>query len=222
MDVQFAGLHLNKAPQEHAGRIEAGRRRRLQTRARIIAAAFDLFGDENGLLANVEKIADHAGVTRATFYNHFEGMLDLREALSHEVTHAFLVSVLNTVAGMTDTRERAAVSIRFFLRRAMSDTRWGWSMLNLSATGVIFGAETYVEASKTVCEGVENGGFPIVSSDLGIDILMGTSLAAMGRIVRRGVPDDYPEAIAGYILHALGVPYDEAKRIAHLPMPPTL
>jgi AcrR family transcriptional regulator len=204
---------------EHAGRTEAGRRRRAQTRARIIAAAFDVFGDEAGLFARIEDVADRAGVTRATFYNHFNGMVELREALSHEVTHDFLVAVTQTIAAMPDPRQRSAVAIRYYLHRAMADRRWAWSLINLSASGLIFGVDTHFQAEQTVREGIEEGAFPIISIDLGRDILLGTCLAALGTIVRKGVADDYPEAIAGYILHALGVPYDEAKRLAHQPLP---
>lgn len=210
---------MNSHTGEHAGRVEAGRKRRAKTRSKIIAAAFDIFGDEAGLQATVEDIAERAGVTRATFYNHFDGIMELREALSHEVTHHFLVSVVTTVWAMPDPIERSAASIRYYLRKAMDDRRWGWSMLNLSAFGAIFGAETYREAAITVAEGIERGAFPIVSAEVGIDILMGTSLAAMGRIVRQDTAEDYPEAVAGHILHALGVPFDEARRIAHLPLP---
>lgn len=205
---------------EHAGRTEAGRKRRAQTRAKIIAAAFEVFGDENGLFARIEDVADRAGVTRATFYNHFNGMVDLREALSHEVTHDLLVAVTHTIAAMPDPRERSAVAIRYYLHRAMADRRWAWSLINLSASGLIFGADTHFQAERTVQEGIEDGAFPIISIDLGRDILLGTCLAALGTIVRKGVADDYPEAIAGYILHALGVPYDQAKAIAHQPLPP--
>jgi AcrR family transcriptional regulator len=206
-------------PDEPSGRAQAGRRRRAQTRAKIIAAAFEIFGDETGLFARIEDVADRAGVTRATFYNHFNGMVELREALSHEVTHGFLVAVTNAITLLPDPRERSAVAIRYYLHRAMTDRRWAWSLINLSASGLIFGVDTHFQAERTVREGIDDGAFPIISIDLGRDILLGTCLAALGTIVRKGVAQDYPEAIAGYILHALGVPYDEAKRIAHLPLP---
>ncbi len=200
-------------------RAEIGRERRARTRAAIIAAAFEIFGDENGLFARIEDVVDQAGVTRATFYNHFNGMADLREALTHEVTHELLTSVTRTITPMPDARERASAAVRFYLMRARSDRRWGWSMLNLSASGLIFGAETYRQAQRTISEGIADGVFPIVSSQLGRDILLGTALAAMGSLVREVLPDDYPEAVAGHILHALGVELELARSIAHLPLP---
>ncbi len=205
---------------EHAGRIAAGRKRKAENRARIIAAAFAIFGNENGLYARIEDIAAEAGVTRATFYNHFAGMADLREALTHEVAHDFLASVTATIATMPDARDRSAFAIRFYLRRALDDPRWGWSMLNLSASGVIFGAETFHQAGQTVREGLDAGVFRIGSMELGRDLLLGACLAALGTILRGQAAADYPEAVASHILVALGVPPDQAEAIARQPLPP--
>lgn len=202
-----------------ARRAEIGQERRARTRAKIIAAAFEIFGDENGLFARIEDVVEKASVTRATFYNHFAGMVELREALAHEVTHDFLVAVTNTVLQMPDPRARAAVAIRYYLRRARDDRRWGWSMVNMSASGLIFGAETFRQAEQTIREGIEARALSIPSAELGRDILMGTSLAAMGSIIREDVSQDYPESVAGYILFALGVSFQDAKAIAHQDLP---
>ncbi len=196
--------------------------RRARTRARIIAAAFEIFGEENGLFARIEDVVDKAGVTRATFYNHFSGMFELREALAHEVTHDFLTAVTRAISSMPDARDRATVAVRFYLHRAREDRRWAWSMLNMSASGMIFGAETHRQAGETIGEGIEEGVFPIRSRAMGRDLLLGSTLAAMGSIVRDKMPKDYPEVIAGYILHALRVPFDEAREIAHRKLPKLL
>lgn len=200
-------------------RAEIGRERRARTRAKIIAAAFEIFGEENGLFARIEDVAEKAGVTRATYYNHFADMTQLREALTHEVTHDFLMAVTHALSTLPDPRMRACVAVRFYLRRAQADRRWGWSMLNMSASGLIFGAETYRQAERTVREGIDEGALPLRSAELGRDILLGTALAAMGSLVRYDMPGDYPEAVAGHILNALGVPLEDARAIAQLPLP---
>jgi AcrR family transcriptional regulator len=200
-------------------RLEIGRERRIRTRAKIVAAAFEVFGDEDGLYARIEDVADKAGVTRATFYNHFKSMAELREALTFEVTHTFLEAVTGAIAQMPDARDRSACAVRLYLRRAKADRRWAWSMINLSATGFIFGAETFRQAERTVSEGVTEGVFNLPSVDLGRDLLLGTTLAAMAAIVRGGPPDGYPETVAASILTALGVPADEAERCAGRDLP---
>lgn len=200
-------------------RLEIGRERRSRTRARIVAAAFDVFGDAAGLYARIEDVADRAGVTRATFYNHFTGMAELREALTVEVTHDFLLAVTETISQMPDARDRSACAVRFYLRRARTDRRWAWSMINLSAGGLIFGAETFRQAEQTIREGVQERAFSIPSVELGRDLLLGTTLAAMGAIVRGGAAEEYPEAVAGAILFALGVPLEEAQARAQRALP---
>ncbi len=209
-----------KAAAPTDGRTKVGQKRKAETRARIIAAAFDIFGDENGLFARIEDVVDKAGVTRATFYNHFNDMVDLREAVTREVTHDFLVAVTQTVSKIPDSREQCTVAVRYYLRRAQKDRRWAWSMLNMSASGEIFGAETFRQALRTITDGVTNGDLPIPSADLGRDILLGATLAAMGSIAKREMAPDYPEVVAGYILCGLGVDRDTAREIAHLPLPP--
>ena len=197
-----------------------GQKRRAATRARIVAAAFAIFGEENGLYARIEDVVEQAGVTRATFYNHFAGMAQLREAVTREVTHDFLKAVTAAVDQLADSREQCTVVVRRYLQRAQKDRRWAWSMLNMSASGEIFGAETFDQAVRTVSRGVENGALPISSPDLGRDMLLGATLAAMGSIAKRDMAADYPEIVAGYILCGLGVPHAQAREIAHLPLPP--
>lgn len=204
---------------DSARRAEIGRERKARTRAKILTAAFETLGHEQGLFARIEDFAKAAGVTRATFYNHFSGMEELRAALSYEVTHDFLAAVTNTTSRLPDARMRADVGVRLYLHRARNDPRWGWSMLNLSASGKIFGVETYVQAERTVLEGIEEGHFSIPSSKVGRDIVLGTTLAAMGSVTCEETAQDYPEIVSGYILHALGVPFDEAKSIAQSDLP---
>lgn len=200
-------------------RAESGRQRRARTRARIIAAAFDSFGTEHGLHARIEDIAASAGVTRMTFYNHFSGMDELREAVTYELTHAFLTAVTEAISTLEDPRERAASAVRFYLHRVASDPDWGRSMLTLSASGVMFGAETYREAEQTVSEGMRAGYLSIGDSGLGRDLVLGTSLAAIASMLGRHPDPDYPTKVAEAILRGLGVPSAEAEQIASRSLP---
>lgn len=191
-------------------RLELGRQRRARTRARVIAAAFELFGEEEGLHARIEDVVQRAGITRTTFYDHFSGMSELREAVSYEVTHDFLTAVNETVAQLDDARERAAAAIRFYLHRVREVPGWGRSMINLSASGIIFGAETYRQAERTVAEGLAAGQFTIREAALGRDVVLGTAIAAIATMLREDKAADYPEAVVEIILRALGVGADEA------------
>lgn len=200
-------------------RMELGKVRRAKTRARIIAAAFELFGEEDGLHARIEDVVQRAGITRTTFYDHFSGMGELREAVSYEVTHAFLTAVNETVSQLADARERAAAAIRFYMHRVREVPRWGRSMINLSASGIIFGAETYRQAEQTVAEGMAAGQFLVAEIALGRDLVLGTTIAAIATMLRDDKGEGYPEAVAAIILRGLGVGVQEAEAIARRPLP---
>jgi AcrR family transcriptional regulator len=211
---------MTKMKVDSARRAEIGRERRARTRARLIASAFEQFGHEEGLFTSIEQIADGAGISRVTFYNHFRGMEELREALTHEIAHGFLVAVTDAVSGLEDPAERAAAAIRFYLERGVRDSRWGWSMLNLSANGIIFGAETHRQAEQTVKEGIASGAFQLASSAIGRDLILGTTLAALATHVRSDPGPEFIPQVIEQILLGLGVPRAASREIARRPLPP--
>lgn len=213
------GAALTNQDRFAARRVEIGQERRARTRARIIAAAFELLGDESGLYTRVEDIADRAGITRPTFYNHFSGMTELREAVTYEVTHEFLIAVSYTVSFLDDPRERASAAIRFYLERVQHDARWGWSMINLSASGLIFGAETFRQAETTVQDGISSGQLVLPSSTVGRDIIMGSSLAAISTLLRFDPGPEYLLDMVEAILIGMGTPHEAAADIARRPLP---
>lgn len=200
-------------------RLEIGRKRRAKTRANIIGAAFELFGEEAGLYTRIEDIATRAGITRATFYSHFSGLGELREALTYELTHDFLLAVTYTAFLLEDPRERASSAIRFYLRRVLTDQSWGRSMIHLSANGTVFGAETYRQAELTIQHGMQSGVLTISDSAVGRDLVLGTTLAAMATMVNGNCSEDYPELVAASILEGLGVAHERARAIAFRPLP---
>ncbi|KPF89126.1 hypothetical protein IP81_17050 [Novosphingobium sp. AAP83] len=192
--------------------------RRARTRAKIIAAAFNLFGAKEGVLVRIEDIAALAGVTRMTFYNHFASMAALREAVCFELTHDFLTSVTQTLATLDDPSERISTAVRMYLGRAVSDAAWARSILNLSSDGLPFGAETFREAEQTMREGIAAGVFQDVESALGRDLVLGTTLAAIATILRGQTGPEHAERVAAAILRGLGVEPEIARRTAFAPL----
>ncbi len=203
-------------------RLELGRQRRARTRAKIIAAAFELFGEDDGLHSRIEDVAQRAGITRATFYDHFSGMAELRDAVTYEVTHDFLTAVSHTLDTLADPRERISVAIRFYLDRVRKVPGWGRSMINLSANGIIFGAETFREAEQTVATAIAAGQLSITDPALGRDAVLGTTIAAISTMLREERGADYAEEVVALILVGLGVAPGDADAIARRPLPELL
>lgn len=200
-------------------RAEIGRERRARTRARIVAVTFDIYGRETGLHCRVEEVCEAAGITRQTFYNHFSGMEELRETLTWEVAHDFLAKVTAVLDTMADGAERTATAIRYYLERGRTDSRWAWSIVNLSASGIVFGAETYEQARQTVAGGMSCGMFRLPDVRIGRDLLLGTTLSALFTQLREETGEDYPGEVARTVLIGLGCAPDIAATVVAAPLP---
>jgi hypothetical protein len=93
-------------------------------------------------------------------------------------------------------------------------------MVNISANGPLFGAETYAHAFRTVEEGMACGEFDLKDAAFGRDMILGTVFAAMRRQLSEGAPASQPEMVARHILRALGVSAARVEEIVSRPLPP--
>ena len=200
-------------------RAEIGKEKRAKTRSMLLQSAFNVLGVENGMFTTIEEICAEAGISRGTFYNYFSSVAELYSALSYELSHEFVKAVLTITDQYPDAGERSAIAIRIYLERAMKDSRWGWGMVNISAGGPIFGAETHAQVKRTVEEGLESGEFKLPSAEIGRDIISGTTLSAMITLLRTIQHSSYPSLVAKQILIALGVGEKAANEIVKRDLP---
>lgn len=201
-----------------ARRAEIGLEKRARTRQAVLKAAFELLGRERGLTTRIEEIISVAEVSRGTFYNYFTGMEDVFDALQYELNHQFNQSVITLVSKVPEAAERAGAAIRYYLGRARQDPKWGWAMVNISAGGIIFGAETYAQAQLTVEEGISSGEFELTAPNSGRDMLLGTTLAAMVTQLRTHQPEGYAAAVARHVLRGMGVAPEKVEKIIKRPL----
>lgn len=200
-------------------RAQIGEEKRARTRAKVLDAAFNLIGREKGRFTVVEEVCQQAQISRGTFYNYFDGVEELFDALYHELSHEFNNAVLEEATSMESDIERLSAAVRRYLERAMTDKAWGWAMVNISLSGYIFGFETYKHAEGTIKDGKESGVFTVSDLNLGRDMLLGTVFAAMITCLRDGVAADYPSKIVLQILVGLGVAKDVAKQASSIELP---
>lgn len=199
-------------------RAETALEQRARTRAAILEATFDVIGHPHGRLARVEDIAKTAKIARPTFYTYFSSMEELFAALSYELSQNFNFTALSYGKSLRNPAEEAATAIRYYLAKAASDQRWGWSMVNLSLGGPIFGAETFNAAEATVKWGIQTGDFTLTDVRLGRDMILGTGLAAMKTILTSECDPSYPERVACQVLIGLGVAQSTAEKLSTAPI----
>jgi len=88
--------------------IAVARQRRLDSRERLLAAGIEKFCDDGYMYVSVEDIARAAGVSRVTFYRHFNGKGDLAIELFKRATAAAMPELLRI--RHSDFRNRAVVA----------------------------------------------------------------------------------------------------------------
>lgn len=104
--------------QDATGAPATGRRvtrRREETRARLLAAAYEVFAEDGFGRATVEKVCERAGFTRGAFYSNFGSLDELFLAMWEQRSAAMIAGVaaaLDALAGDAET-DLAAMVARF-------------------------------------------------------------------------------------------------------------
>jgi AcrR family transcriptional regulator len=203
---------------DRARRAEIGAERRSRTRAALLNAALELFGQAHGRATRIEDVCARARVARGTFYNHFAGIEALLEALSDELTRDFDDAVHAAFEAMESPVERTCAAIRYYLHGAIQDPRWGWAMVNSSVRTILFGERVARRAQATIQEGIDAGDFSIESAVVGRDILLGAGLSGTLSLLTGATPPDYPEKVARQLLLSLGAPKSLAASLTRKPL----
>lgn len=213
-----------KAPRQNSRKIDIERRaqigleKRARTRAMLLEVTFSLLGSEGGLTTRIEEICEAAGVSRGTFYNYFNSVEELYDALSFELNHEFNVKVTDILIQMPTAAERAGSAIRYYLDRAVRDPKWAWAMVHVSASGPIFGADTYRHAQATAEDGIATGEFELTGPNSGRDLQLGATLAAMKTQLTNSPSANYAASVARHVLRGMGVPKDRVEEIVSMPL----
>jgi AcrR family transcriptional regulator len=202
-----------------ARRAEIAVEKRRRTRAAILIASFRIVGEERGSFKRVEDFCVAANISRGTFYNYFSGLESLYSTLADELSQDFDAAVHSVMEGMPQAAARAAAAVRYYLRGAMDNPRWGWAMVHTSLGREVFGPEVSARAKRTIHEGIESREFRIDNAELGKALLLGASLSGTLDILYRRAAADYPERMAHHILLGLGVDGPVANALIKIPLP---
>lgn len=202
-----------------AGRAPKRGGKRERTRKKILAAAFGLIGDEQGLTIRIEEVCAAAHVSRGTFYNYFTSLEQLFEVLAIELNHDLNSALAATLDETRSHAEGSNAAIQYYLENARRDPAWGWAMVHLSAFGPSFGAESWDACYRSIAKGIEAGEFDVPNATVGRDLMTGAVLAAVRTLLGSDGERLQPKTVAFHVLRALGVPDARAQEVVDGPLP---
>ncbi len=198
-------------------------RRKARTRQALIDAAVHLIAEGRGERASIQEITEAADVGFGSFYNHFASKEQLFDTASADVLERWGQMIDRACEGIADPAELFAVSFRI-------SGRLGWTHPDIARFLTGGGLELLDDpnglaprALRDIKAGQAAGSFTFPSAEIALSAVAGGLLGLLELRQRR--PDDIEEAsvdqLAEAILRRLGVPADEAARLAALPLPPT-
>jgi AcrR family transcriptional regulator len=197
-------------------------RRKARTRQALIDAAVRLIAEGRGDRASIAEITEEADIGFGSFYNHFDSKEQLFATASEEVLERWGQLIDRASAGIADPAELFAVGTRITGRLGWTHpdiagflTGTGINVLDI-ATGLVPRALRDIEAGRAA------GRFTIPDPEIALSAAVGGMLGLL-RMCQRN-PERVTETTVDQLTEAelrlLGVPADEAARLAALPLPP--
>lgn len=180
-------------------RVEVAARKRAATRKRILEATVKVFAAAGDRMPVIEDVVREAGVSRGSFYLHFQSLDGALRALSQAQSDQMTRDILPVYDLLKEPWQRFSVGFRIFLKRGELDPHWASFVTRSNAASSELLVTSYMR--EDLRRGRELGHFAFVDLDVAVDFMMGASTAGICRL-GLGVAD--PD---GYI--------DESVRIAH-------
>lgn len=213
---QYALAMTSPADEKPLGRRE---RRKLETRARLIAAARSLIADSGVDAVRINEITDEADVGFGSFYNYFES----KDAIVAAVVEALAAELGDTIdaatADLPDAAEVMAAAHRTIIARAAEAPAMGWLMIRLELTHDVVSTALGPYVVRDLQRGMRDGRFMVDDPQATVIALGGALLGIVRAVIAGNAGPEPGETHATLVLQLLGLPTDEAREIARRPLP---
>lgn len=202
-------------------------RKRDRTRRKLIDAGMQVIAERGEALTASDVVAA-ADVSNGTFYNHFLDRDDFIQTLAHESLKAITEGSAEDTEG-ADPAWRFAVATARVLDAATRQPLWGRAVLRLAECPTPLHAAVQQHLRADLAEGHRTGRFTYGDDPVTVDLVSGTLMAAIRRLISLDAPlddanqDAIPDVVAR-LLGAIGVDSDESRSLAvaahHAERPP--
>jgi len=199
---------MKTAPTQHGQndhRTRVGRERSARTETRILEAALGVFADMGPDAPKIDDFVQAAGISRGTFYNHFESVEALLDATSVWTTREVIQSIEAAIEHLDQPVIRVATGLRLFFAKAQSDRVWCRFVARVWKLG---GIEL---PGRDIEDGVRAGVFRAPDAQVARALLFGGVREGLLHIGAGDVRPDYGAQMTRLVLQALGT---DRRRIA--------
>ena len=188
--------------------------KRERTRRKLLDAGLQVIADRGEALTASDVVAV-ADVSNGTFYNHFLDRDDFIRALARESLRAITEQSADDTEG-SDPAWRFAVASTRVLDAGVRDPLWGRAALRLADSPTPLQAAVQQHLRTDLAEGHRTGRFTHGADDVTVDLVAGTLMAALRRLVApdSGCSSSGIADVVARLLEAIGIDHDEAGELA--------
>lgn len=198
-------------------RVAAEKRERM--RGRLIEAALEVFSSKGVEATVIDDLIAQAQVSRGTFYNYFQTTHEVMAAVLQSLVNELLLLVDAAIADRPDPAERLACGVRTMLHTARRFPQAGRFIARLGVTRSPDLLPALNHPLRDLVEGIETGRFMLTDPLLGLDLVVGTTSAALLSLsMRPDLTDDYPQEITFHLLLGLGMTRAAARKLVDKPI----
>ena len=201
------------------GAIDRATRRRLQTHAKLVAAARELIARKGLEGITIQQITETADVGFGSFYNHFPSKEALFDAVMEETVENWGQALDSLQERSEDSAEILAASIRYSLQRVADEPTWGWFIYHIAPWMLRMKSGLVGRMSTRINRGLEAGRFKASDADMVMLTAAGGIIATISAILHDQVGADAPERIATQCLILCGLSEPEASGITNRKLP---
>lgn len=195
--------------------------KRERTRRRLLDAGLGVFAERGEALTAADVVAA-ADVSNGTFYNHFVDRAAFIDALALDTLTELTERSADDTRG-EDPAWRFAVASTRVLDAGARNPVWGRAVLRLNESPTPLHAAVERHLRADLAEGRRAGRFSDGDDPVTIDLVSGTLMAALRRLVSveaggdpegDEVPEGFVAAVVARLLEVIGVEAAEARTLA--------
>lgn len=196
-------------------RTRVGLERRARTRSRIVAAALRVFADKGPDTPVIDDFIREAGVARGTFYNYFTRPEQLLVAVTTSLEDDLMLSIEAELGELDDPVARLATGMRLWLSWARADQVWCAFIVKSRFRGALVEQQLHTDLRN----GRRSGAFSFPSVEVARDVVVGTILEVMSRILIAPVSKAYCDGVVRTVLMGLGLAASRIDQLLAAPIP---
>lgn len=193
--------------------------KRERTRLQLVDAAIQVFSARGVIAATIQEIADVAGMTTGTVYNHFSTKDEIVQHVALWLGDTLCRRIADSHAGILEGAERMAIGNRRYIWLAEQSPQWALLLLDVlpAAPNVWLTLRAYAQADLQL--GLRQKSFSVASEAAAMDVISGTITQAMRTVALGLAPPNHGSAVAALVLRSLGLDHDAADEVASRPLP---